>query len=54
VAERVVCGADPARHLDAVAGFATAGYDTVYVHGVGPDQETFLRFYREEILPRIG
>jgi G6PDH family F420-dependent oxidoreductase len=54
VAESVVCGIDVDRHLEAIAEFATAGFDTVYVHGVGPDQETFLRFYREDVLPRIG
>jgi G6PDH family F420-dependent oxidoreductase len=53
VAERVVCGTDVDRHLEAIARFATAGYDTVYVHGVGPDQETFLRFYRDEVFPRL-
>jgi coenzyme F420-dependent glucose-6-phosphate dehydrogenase len=54
VADVVVCGIDVDRHLEAIAEFATAGFDTVYVHGVGPDQETFLRFYRDEVLPRIG
>jgi G6PDH family F420-dependent oxidoreductase len=54
IAEAVVCGADVDRHLEAIARFATAGYDTVYVHGVGPDQETFFRFYAEEVLPRLG
>jgi coenzyme F420-dependent glucose-6-phosphate dehydrogenase len=54
VADVVVCGVDVDRHLEAIAEFATAGFDTVYVHGVGPDQETFLRFYRDEVLPRIG
>jgi G6PDH family F420-dependent oxidoreductase len=54
VAAAVVCGADPDRHVAAIAAFASAGFDTVYVHGVGPDQETFLRFYREEILPRLA
>lgn len=54
VADVVVCGTDVDRHLETIAEFATAGYDTVYVHGVGPDQETFLRFYAEEVMPRLG
>lgn len=53
VADAVVCGVDVDRHLAAIAEFAAAGFDTVYVHGVGPDQETFLRFYAEEVLPRL-
>lgn len=54
VADKVVCGTDVGRHLAAIAAFATAGYDTVYVHAVGPDQETFFRFYGEEVLPRLA
>jgi G6PDH family F420-dependent oxidoreductase len=51
VAESVVCGPDPERHLAAIDEFVRAGYDHVYVHQVGPDQEGFLRFYEREILP---
>ena len=54
VAEAVVCGTDVERHLEAIAEFAAAGFDTVYVHGVGPDQEAFLRFYEAEVMPRVG
>ncbi|MFN2606381.1 MAG: TIGR03557 family F420-dependent LLM class oxidoreductase [Acidimicrobiales bacterium] len=54
VADAVVCGPDPDRHLAAIAAFATAGFDHVYVHQVGPDQEGFFRFYEAEVLPRLG
>ena len=30
-----------------------AGYDHVYVHQVGPEQEGMLRFYEREILPHF-
>ena len=50
VAETVVCGPDPQRHRDAIAEFEVAGFDHVYVHQVGPDQDGFLRFYAREIL----
>jgi coenzyme F420-dependent glucose-6-phosphate dehydrogenase len=53
VAETVVCGPDPERHLEAIREYQQAGYDHVYVHQVGRDQESFLRFYAEEILPRL-
>ena len=52
VAEKVVCGSDPDRHLEQIARFRDAGYDHVYFHQIGPDQETFLRFYAEQVLPR--
>ena len=51
VAASVVCGPDPDRHREAISEFEDAGYDHVYVHQVGPDQESFFDFYRSEILP---
>jgi coenzyme F420-dependent glucose-6-phosphate dehydrogenase len=53
VAEKVVCGPDPERHLEAIRTFAEAGYDHVWVHQVGPNQESFFEFYAQEILPKI-
>jgi G6PDH family F420-dependent oxidoreductase len=54
IAELVVCGPDPDRHAEAIDAYAEAGYDHVYVHQVGPDQDGFLRFYEAEILPRYA
>jgi G6PDH family F420-dependent oxidoreductase len=54
VAEVVACGPDPAPHLELIEKYLDAGYDHVYVHQVGPDQEGFLRFYAREVLPRLG
>jgi G6PDH family F420-dependent oxidoreductase len=53
VAESIICGPDPERHWQAIEQFAKAGFDHVYVHQVGPDQEGFFRFYEREILPRV-
>ena len=49
VAEAVVCGPDPARYRNEIDGFADAGFDHVYIHQVGPDQDGFLRFARSEL-----
>ena len=54
VAERVVCGPDIDRHVQAIQEFADAGFDHVYVHQVGPDQEGFLDAYASGVLPRFG
>lgn len=54
VAKDVVCGPDPQRHLEGIAEFVKAGFDHVYVHQVGSDQEGFMRFYEREILPDVG
>lgn len=29
------------------------GFEQVYVHQVGPDQEGFFKFYQREILPHF-
>jgi coenzyme F420-dependent glucose-6-phosphate dehydrogenase len=53
VAESVVCGPDPEHHAAAVREFVDAGYDHVYLHQVGPDQEGFLQFAKAELLPAL-
>jgi G6PDH family F420-dependent oxidoreductase len=54
IKKEITCGPDPQKHLEAIGKFARAGFDHVYVHQVGPDQEGFMRFYEREILPRAG
>lgn len=54
VAEAVVCGPDPDRHMEAIREFERAGVDRVFVHQVGPEQDGFFRFYEREILPRFA
>jgi G6PDH family F420-dependent oxidoreductase len=51
VAQAVTCGPDPGAHLAAIKEYVDAGFDHVYVHQVGPEQELFLAFYEREILP---
>ena len=54
VARAIVCGPDPERHVQAIDAFVDAGYDHVYVHQVGPDQEGFISFAARELLPRYA
>jgi G6PDH family F420-dependent oxidoreductase len=54
VAEAVVCGPDPERHRAAIQEYVDAGYDHVYIHQVGDDQDGFLDFYKREILPHFA
>jgi G6PDH family F420-dependent oxidoreductase len=53
VAESVTCSADPQQHIAAIQKFIDAGFDHVYVHQVGPDQEGFFDFYEREVLPKV-
>jgi coenzyme F420-dependent glucose-6-phosphate dehydrogenase len=53
VTQVIVCGPDPAKHIEKIQQYADAGYDHIYVHQVGPDQEGFFRFYAKEVLPKF-
>jgi G6PDH family F420-dependent oxidoreductase len=53
VTSKVVCGPDAERHLEMIRKYAEAGYDEVFVHQIGADQDGFLRFYGEEVLPKV-
>jgi hypothetical protein len=54
VARHVVCGPDPQPIARAVDRFVAAGFTTVYLHQVGPDQLGFLDFAKGELLPRFA
>jgi G6PDH family F420-dependent oxidoreductase len=50
VAETVVCGPDPDRYREKIREYEDAGYDHVYLHQIGPDQDSFVEFARRELL----
>jgi G6PDH family F420-dependent oxidoreductase len=54
VAEVIVCGPDPERHVQKIQEGLDAGYDNIHVYQVGPDQEGFFRFYEREVMPRLA
>ena len=54
VAKLVVCGPDPERHVEMIERYAQAGYDHVYVHQIGSEQEAFIEFYEGEVMPRCA
>lgn len=54
VAKVITCGPDPDEHIAAIMRYVDAGYDHVYVHQVGPEQEGFFTFYEEHVLPAIA
>ena len=53
IAEAMVCGPDPERHVENIKQPAEAGYEEIYVQQVGPEQEAFFRFYEKEVLPGL-
>jgi len=54
IAESVVVGPDASKYLAKIDEYAQAGFDHVYIHQVGPDQEGFIRFAEREILPQYA
>lgn len=54
ITDTVVCGPDPERIVDAIHRFVAAGFTTVYLHQVGPDQHGFLELAKRELLPRFA
>ncbi len=53
LAQLIPCGPDPERHIAAVREFVDAGYDHVYIHQIGPDQEGFFQFYVREVMSKL-
>jgi G6PDH family F420-dependent oxidoreductase len=53
MAEVVPCGPDPEAHLAAIRPYVEAGFDELYLHQIGPDQDGFLNFYEKELRPRL-
>lgn len=47
-------GPDPDRYVDYVRQYLDAGVTEIYLQQIGPDQEGFLRFWWDEVAPRLG
>jgi G6PDH family F420-dependent oxidoreductase len=53
IRKQYVLGSDPEKHLTEIQNYLDAGFDHIYVHQIGPDQERFFNFYEKEIFPRV-
>jgi G6PDH family F420-dependent oxidoreductase len=49
----LVLGPDPEEYLEQIRTFEEAGFTHVYLHQIGPDQQGFLEFARNELLTRL-
>lgn len=47
----IITDPDPEAHIESIQSAIDAGYDHVYAHQIGPDQESFFEFYEREVLP---
>jgi len=53
MSESTVCGDDVDEHVQNLQDYVDAGFSEVYVNQIGPDQDGFFTFYRDEVLPRL-
>jgi probable non-F420 flavinoid oxidoreductase len=44
---------DPGRHVEWLRGDLERGFDGLYLHEVGPEQERFVEAFGREVLPRL-
>ncbi len=45
--------ADPARHLARLAELAELGFDRIYLHHVGVEQDAFIDTFGDHVLPAL-
>lgn len=50
-AEQTPAGKDPQQILDSIKKYQEAGFDHIYIHNIGPNQEHFLEFASQQIIP---
>ena len=53
VRNKICASADPAVHVERIRELFDAGFDRVYVHQVGKNQEAFLDTFGEHVLPEF-
>ena len=51
--ESIPCGPDPDRWLEDFRKYEEAGYTHIYFHQIGRDQDGFLKFWSEELEPKL-
>lgn len=50
---RVLISNDPEEHLAYVQRYADMGFDEIYIHNVGRNQEEFIKVYGEKVIPNV-
>jgi len=53
VPEDTILGPNPTSYLKAIQTMQENGFDHIYLHQIGPEQEGFLKFFKSELLPLL-
>ena len=51
IPEDTILGPNPNSYLKAIQGLKENGFDHIYLHQIGPDQEGFFRFFERKLAP---
>ena len=51
--EHVVISASTAEHIDRIAAFAELGFEEIYLHNVGRNQQSFIEAFGTHVLPAL-
>ncbi len=54
VAQAIPCGPDPEKHIQGIKKYLDAGFEHIAVLQAGPDQEGFIKFWTDELRPRLA
>jgi coenzyme F420-dependent glucose-6-phosphate dehydrogenase len=52
-ANRMLISADLEEHVEMLQKYVEMGFDEIYLHNVGRNQEAFIRTFGEKVLPRL-
>lgn len=52
--QSIVYGPDPDPYLEKIREFVDAGFERVYLHHLGQNQERFIEFMEREVLPEVN
>jgi coenzyme F420-dependent glucose-6-phosphate dehydrogenase len=53
IPEDSILGPNPTPYLKAIQTLQENGFDHVYLHQIGPDQEGFFKFFKNELMPLL-
>jgi coenzyme F420-dependent glucose-6-phosphate dehydrogenase len=53
IPEDTILGPNPNPYLKAIQTLQENGYDHIYLHQIGPDQEGFFKFFKNELVPLL-
>jgi G6PDH family F420-dependent oxidoreductase len=54
VAKTMALGPNVEPYVESISKFAEAGFDHLHLHQIGDDQQGFLRFWREQLMPAVA